>query len=813
MSMALVDRLVQRASSRPRLTVALAALAGVALWGAASRIQLRSDLRELLPHDSATYQLYARQAARVEQGATLIVVATSPQREANRRFIAALARSIAGHPAIAFVESEDRAVHAFFEAHRWLYLPLADLERIDDEVRRTIAVRSGVIEDLGDGAGSLADRLAPWRERAASALRRLTPTTDGTFTSPDGRAAGLRIVSTLPGAGDRGGQALLDEVRARADGLRRDPSFAGITVGFGGDIPNALEEKRSVAADAIGATALATALVLAAVVLFFRSAWALVVIALPVALGVGGAYAFAAAAFGYVNTSGAFLGAIILGNGINYPIVLLARYQDFRARGMPAIQARQQAVRSAFRAELVGAAVAAIAYGSLTVTDFRGFRQFGAIGFVGMLLVWTAVIPVVPALIAWRDPPARTRSLGMGRLARWVRRHPGPVVAAAALSAVALAGPIARWLGDPWQYNFAELGSRHAQTSGAGRWSVRADALFGGKSRLTGALMVADTPAQAPLVARELLARDRRQPGAPLIDTVVTLEDLLPGAPAEQAQKLALLARLDRRLTPRVLEALAPEERRLVEEVRPPSGLAPIAAGDLPLAIRRLFTEKDGTLGAVLYVRFRPEVSLSDGHNLLRIAAVTNRVTLPDGAVVDTASRAGVFSEIFRSLERDGPFATAVSFLAVVLVVLVATRQARGSAVVLGSLVLGVIWMVGLAALRGERLNFLNFVALPITFGIGCEYPFNVYDRTRLLGGQIEAALERTGGAVALCSYTTVIGYGSLLAADNQALQSFGRLAITGELACVVAALVVLPALLVVLPSRHRAFSAAEARS
>ena len=26
--------------------------------------------------------------------------------------------------------------------------------------------------------------------------------------------------------------------------------------------------------------------------------------------------------YGYINTSGAFLGAIILGNGINYPIVL-----------------------------------------------------------------------------------------------------------------------------------------------------------------------------------------------------------------------------------------------------------------------------------------------------------------------------------------------------------------------------------------------------------------------------------------------------------------------------------------------------------
>ena len=35
----------------------------------------------------------------------------------------------------------------------------------------------------------------------------------------------------------------------------------------------------------------------------------------------------------------------------------------------------------------------------LTVTRFRGFSQFGVIGFVGMLLVWISMIPCLPALI------------------------------------------------------------------------------------------------------------------------------------------------------------------------------------------------------------------------------------------------------------------------------------------------------------------------------------------------------------------------------------------------------------------------------
>ncbi|MBC7018124.1 MMPL family transporter, partial [Salmonella enterica subsp. enterica serovar Enteritidis] len=111
------------------------------------------------------------------------------------------------------------------------------------------------------------------------------------------------------------------------------------------------------------------------------------------------AYSFATATFGYVNTSGAFLGAIILGNGINYPIVLLGRYREFVARGMTPDAAKKAAVWNAFRAELVGASVAGIAYGSLVITRFRGFSQFGMIGFVGMLLVWLSIIPLVPAII------------------------------------------------------------------------------------------------------------------------------------------------------------------------------------------------------------------------------------------------------------------------------------------------------------------------------------------------------------------------------------------------------------------------------
>lgn len=57
-------------------------------------------------------------------------------------------------------------------------------------------------------------------------------------------------------------------------------------------------------------------------------------------------------------------------------------------------------------------------------------------------------------------------------------------------------------------------------------------------------------------------------------------------------------------------------------------------------------------------------------------------------------------------------------------------------------------------------------------------------------------AVISTGAAVAVCSWTTIVGYGSLLAARNRALQGFGAMAILGELACITAAILALPGIL-----------------
>jgi predicted RND superfamily exporter protein len=806
----------------------------IGCWSYARRLEVRSDVMELLPRESPGFKAFEQRLARVGGRSTVLVVCESPDRKANERFIDELTVSLQRElppERVAFIESGTKELRSFFESNKWLYVDLKELEEADATLDRQIAISSGMVDDLESNETPKSSfGMEQYRRRWKQKADEKDEFPSGYFASADGTQHVLRLFATSAGMGGAKDEELLAKVKDVVENQLRPTTFhPQMTVGYGGDIPNAAAEKESLVSEAVIATSIAAALILAGIVFFYRSLWAIPLVFFPPLFGVGCAYAFATHHYGYVNASGAFLGAIILGNGVNYPIVLYSRYREFRARGMSPDEARREAVWNAFRAELVGSSVASIAYGSLTVTNFRGFNQFGVIGFVGMLLVWVSMIPCLPALVvlverAQKYVPAFMRESAphldadqsRGLVSRVVgdatRRWPHLFVGVALVFTVVAAWRLPGFLRDPWEYDFDKLGSKGSRSSGPAQWSAKADRILTGRVNLAGSLVLADSPEQVQALKAKILESDAADPAGSLIEGVTTVADFLPGTKAEQADKLAVLARLRERITPNVLGRLPEDEARSLREMTPPETLAALTPSQLPPLLRRNFSEKSGAIGTVFYVRYKPGVSNNDGHNLLRMARALEGITLPDGTRVDAASRATVFAEMIKSLERDGPLATGVSFLGVVCVVLLATSSKRGSFAVILSLVLGVVWTLGIAAFVGERLNFLNFIALPITFGIGSEYPFNIFDRSRLLAGDVTAAVKLHFGAVALCSYTTVIGYGSLLFADNQALRSFGRLATSGEIACVLAALFFLPSLLHLLDrarrSRHEATSA-----
>ena len=149
-------------------------------------------------------------------------------------------------------------------------------------------------------------------------------------------------------------------------------------------------------------------------------------------------------------------------------------------------------------------------------------------------------------------------------------------------------------------------------------------------------------------------------------------------------------------------------------------------------------------------------------------------------------------ADIIASMEHDGPLASGLAFAGVALTVLLLFRWGIATPFVIGSLIVGVLWLLAVSVFAGIKINFVNFIAFPITFGIGVDYAVNVMARYLRDGGRsVAAAVQGTGGAVGLCSFTTIVGYSSLLVAKNVGLFLFGVLAVLGEITCLVTAIIV----------------------
>jgi predicted RND superfamily exporter protein len=102
---------------------------------------------------------------------------------------------------------------------------------------------------------------------------------------------------------------------------------------------------------------------------------------------------------GHLNSNTAFLGSIIAGNGINYPLLFLAYYRS-RNPGDSRRRSIFDAARQALPGTLAAAVTASAAYGGLAASTFRGFSQFGWLGGMGMVTTWLLTFITMPIAIA-----------------------------------------------------------------------------------------------------------------------------------------------------------------------------------------------------------------------------------------------------------------------------------------------------------------------------------------------------------------------------------------------------------------------------
>ena len=763
----------------------------------ASQLRIFADFSYLLPQNvrSVTDLRAIGKRARVLGTAMVAVEASDPV--VRGRAAELLRDKIAGLPLVSSVTFDDHAQRAYAWEHRWLFADLSDLQRaraaIEAKIRQAKLEANPLFVGLDDEpAARQQDAADELRERLHKAEAEVAQR--GELVSKDGKLQ-MMIIRTAFSSGDveldkqliAGVDQIIEQVRAQVPGA---------DIGVAGDVVVSIAEHDSILNGMVLATVVTVSLVMLALIWFFRSALAVGALSWSLATGTLATFAFTYLVIGHLNLATAFLSSIVIGNGINVGILVTARYLEELRSGRDGVDALARALANTVAGTLAAALTAAVAYASLMITVFRGFRHFGVIGGVGILLCWCSAYLVLPAALSiarqFRMRPRSEPPIGRW-LARLLPKNLG-LTAIATIALIAGAGVVtAHYLvDDPFESNFKNLRSRGGAINEERRWMHDIDEAFG-QGIDAGFVMALPRRADVMPLKQRLRAIDAgAAPREKLFSSLHSLDDLLP---AQQTDKLVVLDQIRELLDAKELEALPDADRAELAKLRPPDDLHALGDNDVPDALAWPFIEADGSRGKLIIATPGLGYEVWDAHDTVRFADNIRKLQLADDVHLGGASF--VFADVLDAVLTDGPRATIASLLGAILVVLIVVGRNRHGFVTIVCGLGGTMLMLGSAALLGLKINFLDFVALPITIGIGIEYSVNIATRERQEGpGRGRAAIATTGGAVAICSYTTIVGYGSLLLSQNLGIRSFGWAAMLGELTCLGVALFLAPALL-----------------
>ncbi|HKA91613.1 MAG TPA: MMPL family transporter, partial [Haliangiales bacterium] len=639
---------------RRRVAILSASVAILAAAGwLAARLPIRGDFSHLLPADTPSVQALRLLEARVPSFGTIMVTAESGDRALRGRAVERLAARLEALPSdlVAQVIWDDREARDYVWKNRFLFVRLDDLvaaqRALDDKIQRAKLKANPLYVDLEDGEPAAAEpeQVAELRRKLRDAEK--AHAGPAGFVSPDGTMQLLVIRTTFDSSAVSQATRLVAGLEDAIRGVAAEVG-PGVKIAAQGDVYTALAEQRALLRGVMWATILTVAIVAVGLLLYFRSLRSLGVVLW--ALGVGTVVTFGITwlTVGHLNLATAFLSSIVVGNGINFGIVLVARYLEEARAGRRGARALGAAMAGTWSGTLTAALTASVAYASLILTNFKGFQHFGIIGGIGMIVCWLATYTILPAGLAVL---ARTRTFGpraepaLGRvLSRLLPRHLGVVAAAGLVATVAAGIGTAHYLtGDPIEKYTANLLSDNAELSELRARLRRIDAAF--SRNISGGFVVAAPDRATARRAAEAMRRaDEGKPAERrLFAGIQTLDDVIP---RDQGRKLSLLAEIRRKID-LALPDLAPADREEIAALRPPDGLRPIGDEDVPAEIASRFAEKDGTRGRLILADTARGFDTGNIADIIRFSDAVRALDLGEGVALGGSMF--VFADVLRA--------------------------------------------------------------------------------------------------------------------------------------------------------------------
>lgn len=837
-------------------------LAGASAVYSALEIEFITERNALVSPDSEFNRRFLKyRQAMGDQETMLVVITPAPGPVDNPEFdprpadektraemkaaASAIATKLRERPEL-FEFVYDRAPSEDFQGTGMLYLPLSELQTVEQQVTpsrpmlRELAanpgyaglltgVRAGLDEGalgsddpdaIADAAKGLTGLLAGVRkaldtgETDAMNLGATDETfdPDGHFFLWDGRAV---LVSAIPiqkhGELDRVAEPLAYAREVVADVQDEHPDLA---IGLTGRPTIYSDEMATSSRDMTRATIFALIAVGLLFVLAFRSVTRPLLSVLSLVLALAWTFGATTLFIGHLNIFAMVFTVILVGLGIDFGVHLLSHFIEARRDGLTVKRSLARVYAEIGSGTVVGAVTTGAALVSSAATDFRGLAELGVICGMGILFCLIAMLVVFPAMLRLLD----RKPTQNGK-----RKPPAPIGRAGKAAGVAVmlgALACATFVGvgfasgwKPFSYNMLDLNDPSSDSAQWEEMLIKHDprssfavCLRESSEELRALEQRIDREADPTIVRRSesLFPKDEAAKRASLArihqalpttiptlpETRTTPKQLRSSARKVQSGLKALRARGDEYATlfaPALDEATAIVEltrRRDAQakiDATEPALFGPLLDGlrtlrdnsappkvtpaTVPEALRRRYVgDIDGQAVFALYVYPQKDVWAHEasGEFNNEVARFDPEVT---GVTVQVHESGNLIYEGFL-------LSTALAAVVIVLLLLIDLRNPVRVLVALTPLLCALAYLLAVMRVTGLEFNFANFFGVPIL--IGTMVDAGVYLVHSQRHGNPVRTVAHTRRACLLCGATTFLGFGSLIIANHQGIQSLG---------------------------------------
>ncbi|MFH1437210.1 MAG: MMPL family transporter, partial [Pseudomonadota bacterium] len=698
----------------PVLLITLAA-AAVSGWNA-KKLDLESDFEAMLPENYQSVRDLRHYQSQVGSTSILSVGLMTKDMKAARKFADDLAAHLQTDlkDKVHYVEYNIGDVREFFRKNALLYVDAEELEdkyrELNDYIGRRKLESTGLLVDLGEEE----DERESEDDRPPLELEKLIreynkKAADSYGTREDGyyinEAEDLLAMSIYPRPGHTGVQnarTFIADVDRAIKSLKPETYAPDLTYGFAGPVQVSLDEYTAIKKDIVSTISICVGLVMLVLLIYFLRIRQLVLIGAILGIGITITMGITRSAIGYLNAQTAFLGSIIVGTGINYSIILLARYTEERRSGLDPVASLKKAMILTWRATLSAAVTTAVAFGTLGLSENLSFKQFGFIASSGIVIIWLVTMLSLPSMLVLSEKIRPMVKKGKKafeiafipeRIARLIVSHPVAIVVASAAAAVLSAYFIVKWLPDALEYDFRNL--RNKMTFQSGTEALDDRIVHECTHQSTSPLaVVTESLDEAEQYCRSIAKKHEMDPEKYSVGVCRTLKTFLP---EDQEKKTAVLRKTDE-LLKRNRKLLPKSYRTEYDKYGEMLQARPTTVMDLPDTIRKKFRNIDGKEGVVAMVTPGAGRSIWVYENLTRFVRTATNVEIEKGRKLSATGGPIIMHDLVRTVAHDAPRDTLYAIVGVFIILLIIVGKARYAASLTVTLVVAIAAMVGIIA-------------------------------------------------------------------------------------------------------------------